>query len=179
MIGNPGVEPGVSWSQARRVAVSLASGGEGRNRTGSTTLAGRVRYLTCHPHAWTAPDLNRNLRPAEAALCQLELAAQGRRALIRWRDRAGAAARTSFFLERTNPSATLRKDQKNKVRWQARLACRYGAHAMEFSINMPTMRRAGTAGIEPAHAALETAVLPLNYVPKGGEGKEKPPVRCP
>jgi hypothetical protein len=29
------------------------------------------------------------------------------------------------------------------------------------------MRRAGTAGIEPAHAALETAVLPLNYVPEG------------
>src|ERR1700761_191986 len=63
MVGNPGVEPGVSWSQARRVAVSLAPGGEGRNRTGSTTLAGRVRYLTCHPHAWTAPDLNREPPP--------------------------------------------------------------------------------------------------------------------
>src|ERR1700722_17988491 len=45
-------------------------------------------------------------------------------------------------------------------------ACRYGAHAMEFSIIKPAMRRAGTAGIEPAHAALETAVLPLNYVPE-------------
>jgi hypothetical protein len=46
-------------------------------------------------------------------------------------------------------------------------ACRYGAHAMEVSIVEPAMRRAGTAGIEPAHAALETAVLPLNYVPRG------------
>jgi hypothetical protein len=36
---------------------------------------------------------------------------------------------------------------------------------MEFSINQPAVRRAGTAGIEPALAALETAVLPLNYVP--------------
>jgi hypothetical protein len=50
---------------------------------------------------------------------------------------------------------------------------------MEFSIDKPAMRRAGTAGIEPAHAALETAVLPLNYVPKEEKGKEKPPVRCP
>jgi hypothetical protein len=77
------------------------------------------------------------------------------------------------------PGETLRHDQKNKVRRQARLACRYGAHAMEFSIDKPAMRRAGTAGIEPAHAALETAVLPLNYVPKGEKGKEKPPVRFP
>jgi hypothetical protein len=46
-------------------------------------------------------------------------------------------------------------------------ACLYGAHAMEVSIIKPAMRRAGTAGIEPAHAALETAVLPLNYVPEG------------
>jgi hypothetical protein len=38
---------------------------------------------------------------------------------------------------------------------------------MEFSIIKPAMGRAGTAGIEPAHAALETAVLPLNYVPEG------------
>ena len=45
-------------------------------------------------------------------------------------------------------------------------ACLYGAHAMEVSIIEPAMRRAGTAGIEPAHAALETAVLPLNYVPE-------------
>ena len=44
--------------------------------------------------------------------------------------------------------------------------CRYDAHAMEVSIIEPAMRRAGTAGIEPAHAALETAVLPLNYVPE-------------
>jgi hypothetical protein len=46
-------------------------------------------------------------------------------------------------------------------------ACLYGAHAMEVSIVGPAMRHAGTAGIEPAHAALETAVLPLNYVPGG------------
>ena len=58
-------------------------------------------------------------------------------------------------------------------------ACRYGAHAMEVSIVEPAMRRAGTAGIEPAHAALETAVLPLNYVPEDKEGKEKPLVRYP
>jgi hypothetical protein len=37
---------------------------------------------------------------------------------------------------------------------------------MEVSIIKPAMRRAGTAGIEPAQAALETAVLPLNYVPE-------------
>lgn len=49
---------------------------------------------------------------------------------------------------------------------------------MEFSIGKPAKRRAGTAGIEPALAALETAVLPLNYVPKkGNQGKEKPPVK--
>ena len=45
-------------------------------------------------------------------------------------------------------------------------ACLHDAHAMEVSIVEPAMRRAGTAGIEPAHAALETAVLPLNYVPE-------------
>jgi hypothetical protein len=50
---------------------------------------------------------------------------------------------------------------------------------MEFSIDKPAVRRAGTAGIEPAHAVLETAVLPLNYVPEDENGKEKPPVRCP
>jgi hypothetical protein len=38
---------------------------------------------------------------------------------------------------------------------------------MEVSIVEPAMRRAGTAGIELAHAALETAVLPLLYVPEG------------
>ena len=45
-------------------------------------------------------------------------------------------------------------------------ACLYDAHAMEISIIEPAVRRAETAGIEPAHAALETAVLPLNYVPE-------------
>jgi hypothetical protein len=50
---------------------------------------------------------------------------------------------------------------------------------MEFSIGKPAKGQAGTAGIEPALAALETAVLPLNYVPEGNSGKEKPPVRCP
>jgi hypothetical protein len=53
------------------------------------------------------------------------------------------------------------------------------AHAMEFSIGKPAKRRAGTAGIEPALAVLETAVLPLNYVPEENQGKEKPPVRFP
>jgi hypothetical protein len=51
-------------------------------------------------------------------------------------------------------------------------ACRYGAHAMEVSIVEPARRRARTAGIEPAHAALETAVLPLNYVPRGKKVKK-------
>jgi hypothetical protein len=50
MVGDPGVEPGLPCSQSRRVTVSLASGGEVRNRTGSPTLAGRGRCLTCHPH---------------------------------------------------------------------------------------------------------------------------------
>jgi hypothetical protein len=50
---------------------------------------------------------------------------------------------------------------------------------MEFSIGKPAKRRAGTAGIEPALAVLETAVLPLNYVPEENQGKEKPPVRFP
>jgi hypothetical protein len=59
------------------------------------------------------------------------------------------------------------------------VACQYSAHAMEFSIDKPAKRRAGTAGIEPALAVLETAVLPLNYVPKMKKGKEKPPVRYP
>jgi hypothetical protein len=56
MVGNPGVEPGSSWSQARRVTVSLAPGGEGRNRTGSAALAGRARCLTCHPQGRRVPD---------------------------------------------------------------------------------------------------------------------------
>src|SRR5690348_16670401 len=51
-------------------------------------------------------------------------------------------------------------------------ACRYGAHAMEFSINQPAERRARTTGIEPAPTALETVVLPLNYVPE--EIKNRP-----
>jgi hypothetical protein len=55
----------------------------------------------------------------------------------------------------------------------------YGAHAMEFSINQPAKRRARTTGFEPVPTVLETAVLPLNYVPKGVQGKEKPPVRFP
>jgi hypothetical protein len=50
---------------------------------------------------------------------------------------------------------------------------------MEFSKGKPAKRRAGTAGIEPALAVLETAVLPLNYVPEENQGKEKPPVRFP
>jgi hypothetical protein len=37
---------------------------------------------------------------------------------------------------------------------------------MEFSISQPAERRARTTGIEPALTALETAVLPLNYVPE-------------
>jgi hypothetical protein len=50
---------------------------------------------------------------------------------------------------------------------------------MEFSIDKPAMRRAGTAGIEPAHAVLETAVLPLNYVPEDKKGKENRPSGVP
>jgi hypothetical protein len=151
MVGNPGVEPGSSWSQARRVTVSLAPGGEGRNRTGSATLAGRARYLTCHPHALRGPLRSRtgNLLLARESLCQLELAAQGRRALNRW----------------------VSQRRARRHRGRPMLACRIGAHAMEFSpvfrLTSLSKRLARTAGIEPAHAALETAVLPLNYVPKG------------
>ena len=45
-------------------------------------------------------------------------------------------------------------------------ACPEDAHAMDMS-RKPSLylRLARTAGIEPARAALETAVLPLNYVP--------------
>ena len=75
MVGDPGVEPGLPCSQSRRVTVSLASGGEVRNRTGSPTLAGRGRCLTCHPQSGPPRSRTGNLRPAEAALCQLELAA--------------------------------------------------------------------------------------------------------
>ena len=46
----------------------------------------------------------------------------------------------------------------------------YGAHAMEFSISQPAERRARTTGFEPVPTVLETAVLPLNYVPKGVSG---------
>src|ERR1700727_182537 len=113
MVGNPGVEPGVSWSQARRVAVPLApDSGEGRNRTGSAALAGRARCLTCHPQGPPRPDT-----PA-----------------IRG-GRGGIAA--------------------------GQVACRYGAHAMEFSKVKPAMRRAGTTSL------------------KSEKGKEKPPVRYP
>jgi hypothetical protein len=49
VVGNPGVEPGSSCSQGKRVTVSLVPGGSGRNRTGSSTLARRDRYLSCHP----------------------------------------------------------------------------------------------------------------------------------
>jgi hypothetical protein len=75
MVGDPGVEPGLPCSQSRRVTVSLASGGEVRNRTGSPTLARRGRCLTCHPQSGPPRNRTGNLRPAEAALCQLELAA--------------------------------------------------------------------------------------------------------
>ena len=56
------------------------------------------------------------------------------------------------------------------------VACLIGAHAMEFStvsrLTSLSMRLAGTAGFEPAlNTALETAVLPLNYVPKMAERK--------
>lgn len=49
MVGDPGVEPGLFCSQSRRVSVSLASGGSGRNRTDSATLARRARYLSSSP----------------------------------------------------------------------------------------------------------------------------------
>jgi hypothetical protein len=56
MVGDPGVGPGLPCSQSRRVSVCLASGGEGRNRTGSAALAGRARCLTCHPQGRRVPD---------------------------------------------------------------------------------------------------------------------------
>jgi hypothetical protein len=62
---------------------------------------------------------------------------------------------------------------------QATIACRYGAHAMEFSINMPTRGALGRQDSNPHNTVLEAAVLPLNYVPKVKKGKEKPLVRCP
>ena len=63
---------------------------------------------------------------------------------------------------------------------RARAARRFGAHAMEFSTVKPVRRGSqGRQDSNPHNAALETAVLPLNYVPKQEEGKEKPPVRCP
>jgi hypothetical protein len=50
---------------------------------------------------------------------------------------------------------------------------------MEFSINMPTRGALGRQDSNPHNTVLEAAVLPLNYVPKVEEGKEKPLIRCP
>ena len=55
----------------------------------------------------------------------------------------------------------------------------YGAHAMEFSISQPAMRRARTTGFEPVPTVLETAVLPLNYVPRVFRVKKNRPSGFP
>ena len=101
VVGSPGVEPGLPPSRTGWISVFLepggpgGAGGEGRNRTGSSTLAGRDRCHSCHPREWTAPDLNRDLRHTVAALCQLELAAHGRRDGAR--RPAAATQRTAFM----------------------------------------------------------------------------------
>src|SRR6266487_6677365 len=79
MVGPPGVEPGLPPPRTGWITVFLEPGGEGRSRTGASTLARRDRCRSCHPREWTTPDLNRDLRHAMATLFQLELAAHGPR----------------------------------------------------------------------------------------------------
>jgi hypothetical protein len=108
--------------------------GEGRNRTGSTALAGRARHLACHPHDVDRPGFEPgNLRLAEAALCQLELAAQ--------RGAASGTGLSRVWLahlppHRVNFTAGWRLPQMLTL-WRCQKACPYKGQA-------------GTAGVEPA-----------------------------
>jgi hypothetical protein len=49
VVGSPGVEPGFTPSRTGWISVFLEPGGEGRNRTGSSTLAGRDRTVAAVP----------------------------------------------------------------------------------------------------------------------------------
>jgi hypothetical protein len=60
MVGVAGFEPAITCSQGRwDDQTSLHPSGEGRNRTDCNALAGRVRCLSCHPHAWNCAGSNR------------------------------------------------------------------------------------------------------------------------
>ena len=63
VVGSRGVEPGFTPPRTGWITVFLEPGGQGRNRTDSSTRAGRDRCLSCHPREWTGPDLNREPPP--------------------------------------------------------------------------------------------------------------------
>ena len=152
MVGDPGVEPGLPCSQSRRVTVSLASGGEVRNRTGSPTLARRGRCLTCHPQSGRTG----NLRPAEAALCQLELAAH-----------RGAAPGTGL-----SPGvAGLSFAAPHQCR--GRMAPAADAHAMDMSKSKPVKGAQGPQELNPHSARVGAGppnrwLIPIKGEPPGG-----------
>jgi hypothetical protein len=107
-----------------------------------------IQGLEPRPVQWTAPDLNREPPPCQGDALPVEASSPGP----------------------PRPDTPAKQGGRGGVRAgkiPATMVLTYGAHAMEFSTVKPSKRRAGTAGIEPAQAALETAVLPLNYVPIG------------
>jgi hypothetical protein len=140
-----GIEPASPGLQPGALPVELkAHGRKPRSRTGCVLVPGQVGYRLPRSRRWRRPESNRQRRRLQGAPGALPVIPKGRRVPenpVKRTGRGGIAAGQD--------------------------ACLYGAHAMEVSIIEPAMRRAGTAGIEPAQAALETAVLPLNYVPKG------------
>lgn len=160
MVGDPGVEPGLPCSQSRRVTVSLASGGEVRNRTGSPTLARRGRCLTCHPRSGPPRDRTGNLRPAGAALCQLELAAH-----------SGAAPGTGL-----SPGvAGLSFAAPHQCR--GRMAPAADAHAMDMSKSKHVHPRAvlcrGGRTRTPDAQFWRLPFWPLNYAPMADPYKRR------
>ena len=49
MVGTQGLEPRLPPPKGGALTLTRRPGGEGRNRADETSLAGRVRCLTCHP----------------------------------------------------------------------------------------------------------------------------------
>src|SRR5271170_4623677 len=142
MVPPAGIEPASPGLQPGALPVELkAHGREPRSRTEFVLVPGQAGYRLLAPDGGEGRNRTGSAALAGRARC-LTCHPQGRRVPdnpVKRAGRGGIAAGQD--------------------------ACLYGAHAMEVSIIEPAMRRAGTAGIEPAHAALETAVLPLNYVP--------------
>ena len=78
-----------------------------------------------------------------------------------FRTRTGRSAKLSYTpISKTNTSAAKGARTPTRRLWRP-LLCRSSSRRVSCSCSLPV----GAAGLEPAPAAYETAVLPLNYAP--------------